>query len=185
MFTTERVAALLKRVTLDTIELKEETRRIANCNFAIEPLPYDLAREIGTDVADHLFRVHRNGGSSGEPAYEVRSEIDEIAFKVDTAKFYIMDLFGADDRSVPASVHVSTCFCQKLKVKRDKTSPILRAEFTSTFEIDDPGVLWRCVNQWHSKDKTFVTFIETEPPLNFDDDAANDADDRRDDADTE
>jgi hypothetical protein len=181
MFTTERVAALLKRVTLDTIELKEETRRIANCNFAIEPLPYELAREIGTDVADHLFRVHGTGKRAN---YEVRSEIDEIAFKVDTSKFYIMDLFPTDDTSVPASVHVGTCFCQKLKVKRDKTSPILRAEFTATFEIDDPTVLWRCVSQWHSKDKTFVTFIETEPPLNFDDDAANGADDR-DDADTE
>ncbi len=168
MFTTDRVAALLKKVSFDIVEMKEDTHRIANCHFKIAPLPYDLACEIGTDVAEHLFRVHKQRGK--DDAYEVRGEIVDVAFKVDTDRFYAMSLFSTDDVQVPASAAVATCFCQKLRVKKDPKSPMLSAEFIATFEVDDPAVLWRVINRWHSTERTFVTFVETEapaPPLDF------------------
>jgi hypothetical protein len=56
MFHSSNVSALFKKGTLKLIQNEDgEWRRVAECTLVVEPLPVELARELGEEVASHLF----------------------------------------------------------------------------------------------------------------------------------
>lgn len=56
MFVTERVPALFKKGLLKLQETDDGYRRVAECTLLIEPFPLRLARELGDEIAAHLFQ---------------------------------------------------------------------------------------------------------------------------------
>ena len=55
MFITENVKALFKKGTLKMVPTEDGYQRVAEATVVIEPFEPDLARELGEDVAGHLF----------------------------------------------------------------------------------------------------------------------------------
>lgn len=55
MFVSENVPALFKKGTLKLQETDDGYRRVAEAMLMIEPFPLALARELGDDIADHLW----------------------------------------------------------------------------------------------------------------------------------
>lgn len=56
MFLTANVTALFKKGTLKLMAAEDGgTKRVAEATCLIEPFPYQLARELGEDIAGHLF----------------------------------------------------------------------------------------------------------------------------------
>lgn len=72
MFLTEHVPALLKKGTLKLQEVEDGYRRVAEATLMIEPFPHSLAREMGEDIAVHLFDDNN----------AIRNELDSIALNV-------------------------------------------------------------------------------------------------------
>jgi hypothetical protein len=176
MFTTERVPVSIKKIALDFVERNDETHRLALVTFVVEPLSYDLAREIGEDVAEHLFLVHRKTRTEPE-TYEARGELADVTFALDSAQLYRMGLAPTDDRTMHDVVTIARAALSKFRAKRDKKAPMWSIEFVVTFVVDDPAALWRVIGQWHSDEKTFATFAEIEdrePLLPFAADAGAD-----------
>lgn len=56
MFLTGNIPALFKKGTLKLVQGEEGgTRRVAEAMCLIEPFPFQLARELGDEIAGHLF----------------------------------------------------------------------------------------------------------------------------------
>lgn len=55
MFASENIPALFKKGTLKLQETDDGYRRVAEAMLMIEPFPLSLARELGEDMASHLF----------------------------------------------------------------------------------------------------------------------------------
>lgn len=70
MFQTPNVSALFKKATLKLVKGDDDTpRRVAELALVFEPFVAGLAREIGEDVASHLF----------DDADEIREELSSVA----------------------------------------------------------------------------------------------------------
>ena len=73
MFTSNNIPALFKKGTLKLIQNAEgEYRRVAEAQLVIEPLPVELARELGDEIAGHLF----------DDADKIREELEAIDLRV-------------------------------------------------------------------------------------------------------
>lgn len=73
MFLSPNIPALFKKGTLKlTTNDDGETRRVAEATLVIEPFPVDLARQLGEEIAAHLF--------DDEDA--IRGELESIDLRV-------------------------------------------------------------------------------------------------------
>lgn len=72
MFASENVPALFKKGTLKLQEVEDGYRRVAEATLMIEPFPHQLAREMGEEIAVHLF----------DDDNMIRVELDSIALNV-------------------------------------------------------------------------------------------------------
>lgn len=72
MFITENVAALFKKGTLKLVPTEDGYKREAEATLVIEPFTPALARELGEDIAAHLFTDDD----------EIRDELDAIDLRV-------------------------------------------------------------------------------------------------------
>lgn len=73
MFLTDNIPVLFKKGTLKLTAADDGgTRRVAEATCVIEPFPYNLARELGDDIADHLL-THDNG---------LRDELESVDLRV-------------------------------------------------------------------------------------------------------
>lgn len=68
MFVTENVRVLFKRANLKLVQEAGELHRVAEATFVLEPLPPELAHELGEDIAGHLFDENE----------QIRAELDVI-----------------------------------------------------------------------------------------------------------
>src|SRR3990172_9448254 len=56
MFLSEHIPALFKKGMLKLVQADDGgTKRVAEATLLIEPFPVSLARELGEDIAGHLF----------------------------------------------------------------------------------------------------------------------------------
>jgi hypothetical protein len=73
MFVTENVPAIFKKGTLKLVPSSEGgLRRVAEATCQIEPFPFTLARELGDEIADHLFTDDN----------EIRDELEAVELRV-------------------------------------------------------------------------------------------------------
>lgn len=73
MFVTENVPAIFKKGTLKLVPSSEGgLRRVAEATCLIEPFPHTLARELGDEIADHLFTDEN----------EIRDELEAVDLRV-------------------------------------------------------------------------------------------------------
>lgn len=73
MFVTENVPTIFKKGTLKLVPSSEGgLRRVAEATCQIEPFPYTLARELGDEIADHLFTDDN----------EIRDELEAVGLRV-------------------------------------------------------------------------------------------------------
>ena len=73
MFVTENVPAIFKKGTLKLVPSSEGgLRRVAEATCLIEPFPHTLARELGDEIADHLFTNDN----------EIRDELESVDLRV-------------------------------------------------------------------------------------------------------
>jgi hypothetical protein len=75
MFTSENVRCHIAKCALRTEELKKDERSaVMSVGLVIEPLTYDLAKELGPEVAEHCFT---NKGKVREQVTNVRVRLRE------------------------------------------------------------------------------------------------------------
>lgn len=56
MFHSQNVPALFKKGTLKLVQNEDgDVRRVAEATLVIDPFSYELARELGDEIADHLY----------------------------------------------------------------------------------------------------------------------------------
>lgn len=72
MFLSENIQALFKKGTLKLQETDDGLRRVAEATLLIEPFPAKLARELGEEIAVHLF----------DDKNVIRTELESIELNV-------------------------------------------------------------------------------------------------------
>lgn len=105
MFLTEFVPALFKKGTLKLQESEDGYRRVAEATLMIEPFPVNLAREMGEEIAVHLF--DENGAIRNELesiALNVRAGLQRVTVRHDEALEPIAILDTASIKDVKATV---------------------------------------------------------------------------------
>jgi hypothetical protein len=171
MFTTPRVPARLASITLKTVDVGDEKKRLVECRFEIAPLSYDLARELGHSIAAHLFTVIPAETPFDTETYMPNADVEDITFRPRTDALYDVELFTADDDALPPSVCIIDALAHRLRVKRDKKAPMFESSFLCTFELPIAKDTYSLLHLFD--EVIYVTMFErqpkeTEPTLNFD-----------------
>lgn len=111
MFVSEQVPALFKKGTLKLEKTEDGFRRVAECTLMIEPFPLALARELGEEVAAHLFTDEG----------QIRGELESIELR---PRMGLMRLSAQLDRAMEPVVELDEASVKDLsaKVMEDKAS---------------------------------------------------------------
>jgi len=154
MFTTPNIQAALKGITLRVEETDDETRRVADCKFLVQPFSVALARELDPAVVQHCFELEDE--TAGEAGWVPRPEIADVLFAIGIP-LQRLAVRRAPDEAQPATV-LPVVGIRKVRVLRPKPDkPTLGASFVASFDVDgqmdELGILIRLWGRW-----TYLTF---------------------------
>lgn len=140
MFLSEHIPALFKKGTLKLMKDGAELKRVAEAQFLIEPFPAHLARELGEDIAGHLF----------EPDGVLRDELESIDLRVRAGLQRVTFHHHEDIKATAVIEPVSIKDCSATRIEDDKSGKAwlsfsfvlvfdLSARVTRNFVIDEFG----------------------------------------------
>ena len=150
----DRTPMLLKKVTLGVETVDDETRRVVQCQFEIEPFTATHAEAL--NVKRMLF----GGDGLPLPAYldaHLKIAIPNQRLAWAPAPDVDADSIVVSDVMVNPKLHV--------KLKTDRKPAVFVATLSVTFRYPDPADLFFICNS--VKDQHFLTFTQSQPPLNF------------------
>lgn len=106
MFLTTDIPALFKSGKLKLETVDDEIRRVAEATLVIEPFPVDLARQLGEEIASHLFD-DQNAIRQELDAIDVRirAGLQKVTVRLDEALDPIARLSEVSIKDVSAEVH--------------------------------------------------------------------------------
>lgn len=105
MFHTPNVSALFKKGTLKLVQNEDgEWRRVAEATLIIEPFPVELARQLGEEIAGHLFTDADGIRDELESIdLRVRSGLQHVSARIDPAMEPVALLSPASIKDVSAA----------------------------------------------------------------------------------
>lgn len=123
MFVTSDVWMVFKAAKLTVAEVDKVERRMAECQFVLEPFPYELAQELGDSVASHLFT----------PEGALRTELASVTLD---PRVPMQRMFARGTEGVPATqiddVEVLAMTCSRQvddKTRREWIKATVRVRF--------------------------------------------------------
>ncbi len=128
MFLSEHIPALFKKGTLKLLKDGAELKRVAEAQFVIEPFSVDLARELGEDIAGHLFE------SDGT----LRDELESIDLRVRAGLQRVTATHHADLNPAAVLEPVSVKDCSATRIEDEKSGKAwLSFSFVLVFDLSD------------------------------------------------
>jgi hypothetical protein len=127
MFITENVAALFKKGTLKLVMTEDGFKREAEATLVIEPFTPRLARELGDDIAEHLFTDND----------EIRDELELIDLRVTVGTQNVV--VRRHEELEPVAI-LSPCVIKDVSVKRcskKDEADWLACSFVVVFGLED------------------------------------------------
>jgi hypothetical protein len=127
MFVTENVAALFKKGTLKLVPTDDGYKREAEATLVIEPFNPNLARQLGEDIAEHLFTNDD----------EIRDELELIDLRVSVGA---QNVTVRRHEELEAVAILSPCAIKDVSVKRcskKDEADWLACSFVVVFGLED------------------------------------------------
>lgn len=128
MFTTENVMAVFKKGVLKLEKEEDGYRRVAEATCVIEPFPSRLAKELGAEVAGHLF----------EDDDSIRPELEAIDLRIRAG---LMNVTVRADRDLDPIALITPVSMRDVRVTRveDKKTNAqwLSFQFVLVFSLEE------------------------------------------------
>lgn len=153
MFLTPQVRALFKTGKLKLMERDDRVARVAEATFVIEPFEPALARELGEDIAGHLYT----------DSDDIRDELEAIDL---TVRVGVQRVTVHAHAELPAVASLAPVLVRDVSVKRvenEKLGVWLAYSFVLAFDLTEKAARNFVLDHFGST--LLLTFARMDAPL--------------------